>query len=58
MNRAAIQTLARAVIETQAEAVLALLGRVDDEFLNARLVVWLKATSVDKFDVKDLFEIV
>jgi len=35
MNRAAIQTLARAVIETQAEAVLALLGRVDDEFLNA-----------------------
>ena len=35
MNRAAIQTLARAVIETQADAVLTLLDRVDDEFLTA-----------------------
>jgi arabinose-5-phosphate isomerase len=35
MNKDAIQTLARAVIETQAGAVLALLDRVDDQFLAA-----------------------
>jgi arabinose-5-phosphate isomerase len=35
MNKDAIQALARAVIETQAGAVLALLGRVDDQFLEA-----------------------
>jgi len=35
MNNAAIQTLARAVIETEAEAVSRLLDRVDDQFLAA-----------------------
>ncbi|MBT8049268.1 MAG: KpsF/GutQ family sugar-phosphate isomerase [Xanthomonadales bacterium] len=35
MNREAIQTLARAVIDTQASAVQALLHRVDEEFLKA-----------------------
>ena len=35
MNGDAIQTLARAVIETQAGAVKALLDRVDEQFLNA-----------------------
>lgn len=35
MNGDAIQTLARAVIETQAGAILSLLDRVDEQFLNA-----------------------
>jgi arabinose-5-phosphate isomerase len=35
MNNAAIQSLARAVIETEAEAVSRLLDRVDDQFLAA-----------------------
>jgi len=35
MNSAAIQSLARAVIETEAEAVSRLLDRVDDQFLAA-----------------------
>jgi arabinose-5-phosphate isomerase len=35
MNPTAIQSLARAVIETEAEAVSALLERVDDQFLAA-----------------------
>ncbi|MCU0990367.1 MAG: SIS domain-containing protein, partial [Xanthomonadales bacterium] len=35
MNQAAIQSLARAVIETEASAVSALLDRVDEAFLAA-----------------------
>lgn len=35
MNRDAIQALARAVIETEANAITALLERVDDEFVTA-----------------------
>ena len=39
MNPTAIQSLARAVIETEAEAVSALLERVDDQFLAACRIV-------------------
>ena len=35
MNPDAVQSLARAVIETEAEAVSGLLGRIDDKFLTA-----------------------
>src|SRR5512134_3071526 len=35
MNQAAIQSLARAVIETEASAISTLLGRIDEQFLRA-----------------------
>jgi arabinose-5-phosphate isomerase len=39
MNRSAIQTLARAVIETEGEAVARLLDRIDDAFLAACQII-------------------